>query len=34
MEVMPISMKGDDVQSGTKANPCHGWLQLAQASIG
>jgi len=23
--MMPILVKGDDVQSGTKANPRHGW---------
>ena len=26
--MMPILVKGDDVSSETKANACHGWLQL------
>ena len=25
---MPILVKGDHVRSGTKANPCDGWLRL------
>ena len=31
---MPILVKGDYIRSGTKANPSHGQLQLAQASTG
>jgi len=31
---MSILVKGDDVRSGTNANPPHSWLQPAQASMG
>jgi len=31
---MPILVKGDDIRSGRKAKARHGWLRLAQESMG
>ena len=30
----PVLVKGNDVRCGTKPNACHGWLPLAQVSVG